>query len=275
MLIDWFTVGAQTLNFVILVWLLQHFLYKPILNAIDAREESIAAELADAAAKRAEAQTERDDFKRKNEEFDRQRATLWREATEAASAERQKLLDQARKAAADATLKQQEALRAEVRNQQRALSLRVRQEVYAIAQGALTDLAEVSLEARMVDVFVRRLLTLTGKDKDQLASALATSAGPVIVRTTFDLPKAQRASIEAAVKEALSPQAQVAFETTPDLISGIALSAGGHKLSWNIADYLASLEQGVDDLLKEQERPESQRAQVFKLEPDGALSHDR
>jgi len=48
MLIDWFTVGAQIVNFLILVWLLKHFLYKPILDAIDAREKKIAAELADA-----------------------------------------------------------------------------------------------------------------------------------------------------------------------------------------------------------------------------------
>ena len=52
MLIDWFTVGAQLLNFLILVWLLKRFLYKPILGAIDIRERRIAAELADAAAKR-------------------------------------------------------------------------------------------------------------------------------------------------------------------------------------------------------------------------------
>ena len=56
MLIDWFTVGAQTLNFLILVWLLKRFLYKPILNAIDAREKRIAAELADADVKKAEAE---------------------------------------------------------------------------------------------------------------------------------------------------------------------------------------------------------------------------
>jgi len=62
MLIDWFTVGAQVLNFLILVWLLKHFLYKPILNAIDAREKRIASELADADAKKSEAQKERDDF---------------------------------------------------------------------------------------------------------------------------------------------------------------------------------------------------------------------
>jgi F-type H+-transporting ATPase subunit b len=52
MLIDWFTVGAQALNFLILVWLLKRFLYKPILHAIDEREKRIAAELADADAKR-------------------------------------------------------------------------------------------------------------------------------------------------------------------------------------------------------------------------------
>ena len=52
MLIDWFTVGAQALNFIILVWLLKRFLYKPILNAVDAREKRIAAELADATKKR-------------------------------------------------------------------------------------------------------------------------------------------------------------------------------------------------------------------------------
>ena len=44
MLIDGFTVGAQVLNFLILVWLMKRFLYQPILDAIDAREQRIAAE---------------------------------------------------------------------------------------------------------------------------------------------------------------------------------------------------------------------------------------
>ena len=99
MLIDWFTVGAQALNFVILVWLMRRFLYKPILDAIDAREKKIAAELADAAAKKAEAKKERDEFQHKNEEFDQQRAALLSKATDEAKAERQRLLDEARKAA--------------------------------------------------------------------------------------------------------------------------------------------------------------------------------
>ena len=72
--INWFTVIAQIINFLILVWLLKRFLYKPVLNAIDEREKKIAAQLSDAETKKAEAQKERDVFEQKNEAFDKERA---------------------------------------------------------------------------------------------------------------------------------------------------------------------------------------------------------
>src|ERR1019366_2552120 len=134
MLIDWFTIGAQALNFLILVWLLKHFLYKPILNAIDAREKKVAAELADAAAKKAEAQKDRDDFEHKNEEFDQQRAALLSKATDQANAERQRLLDEARKAADAASAKRQEALQAEAHHLNQAIGQRAQKEVFDIAR---------------------------------------------------------------------------------------------------------------------------------------------
>ena len=95
MLFDWFTVGAQALNFLILVFLMRRFLYKPILHAIDEREKRIAAELANADAKMAEAQKERDDYQQKNEELDQQRAALLAQATDEARIERQRLLHEA------------------------------------------------------------------------------------------------------------------------------------------------------------------------------------
>ena len=97
MLIDWFTVVAQAVNFIILVWLLKHFLYKPILDAIDAREKRIEMELAAADAKKAEALKERDTFLRKNEAFDEQRAALLSAAETEANVERRRLLDEARR----------------------------------------------------------------------------------------------------------------------------------------------------------------------------------
>jgi F-type H+-transporting ATPase subunit b len=62
MKINWFTVIAQIINFFVLVWLLRRFLYKPVLKAIDERENKIASELKDAKAKETEAKKEQAEF---------------------------------------------------------------------------------------------------------------------------------------------------------------------------------------------------------------------
>lgn len=162
MLIDWFTVIAQALNFLILVWLMRRFLYNPILHALDEREKRILAELADAAAKQTEAQTQRDEFQHKNEEFVRQRAALLNQATEDAKAEGQRLLDEARQAADALSAKRQETLRNDAHHLNQAISRRTQQEVFAIARKVLTDLATTSLEERIGEVFIRRLQGMDG-----------------------------------------------------------------------------------------------------------------
>ena len=227
MLIDWFTVGAQALNFIILVWLLKRYLYKPILNAVDTREKRIAAQLADADAKRADAQKERDAFEHKNADFDQQRAGLLSKAKQEASAERQRLLDEARAAADALSAGRQEALRSDAVNLDQAIRRQTQQEVFAIARKALADLASASLEARMSEVFTQRLRSMDSKAKEGFAKALATAPQPALVRSVFDLPEAQRAAIQQTANEVFSTDVQLRFETSPDLISGIELSASG------------------------------------------------
>lgn len=252
MLIDWFTVLAQTFNFLILVWLLKHFLYRPILDAIAAREQRIAAELADAAAKKAAAQTERDEFKRKNDEFNRQRASLLSATTAEVAAERQRLFDAARKDADNLRNKQQEALRNEYQSLHAEIARRTQAEVFAIARKTLADLAGTNLEAQMTDSFVQRLHGLDVAEKNKLASLLPSPAAPALVRSAFELPPAQRALIASAVEEILATTVAFRFETDPDLISGIELSMQGQKIAWSIADYLAALDKSVSELLKTQ-----------------------
>ena len=255
MLIDWFTVIAQAVNFVILMWLLKRFLYGPILSAIDAREQRIAAELADADSKKAEAQRERDQFQKKNQEFEQQRAALLSQATGEAKAERARLLDQARQAADAMRARQEEALRIEQQSLSEALSHRARDEVFAIARKALADLAGATLEERMTEVFLRRLRGLDKAGIARMKSTLEASSSPRLVRTAFILPPAQRAAIEAVVKDTLGSETPVQFATAPDLVSGIEISANGQKLAWTIADYLTSLGKGVDELLKTPPKP--------------------
>src|ERR1039458_3231509 len=250
MLIDWFTVGAQVLNFLILVWLLKHFLYKPILNAIDAREKRIAAELADADAKKTEAQKERDDFQNKNKVFDEQRSALLGKVADEAKVERERLLDEARKAAESLRAAQATALRNDQKRLGSEITRLAKDEVFGIARKTLADLATVSLEERMGEVFTRRLREMDGKAKELLGTALKTSSEPAPVRSAFDIGTEQKAAIQNALNETFSAEIRIRFETSPDLISGIELTTNGQKVAWSIADYLASLEKGVDELLR-------------------------
>lgn len=255
MLIDWFTVGAQALNFLILVWLMKRFLYKPILNAIDAREERIAAELANADATRDAAEKERDKFQQKNKEFDQQHSLLLNRATEEVATERQRLLDEARATANDLRNKRREALRREQQSLAGEIIRKTRKEVFAIARKTLTDLAGASLEERMSDVFKGRVRELSGEAKTDFANALSSLSAPALVRSTFKLPAAQRESIRLALKETFAADIKLSFETAPAVISGIELSANGHKVGWSIAEYLTSLERSVDELLREPSPP--------------------
>lgn len=257
MLIDWFTIAAQVLNFLILVWLMKRFLYKPILHAIDAREQRIARELADADAKKAEAQKENETFKRKNDEFDRQRDALLNQATDEAHAERQRLLDEARQAAEALRAKRQDAMEREQQILHDEITRRTRKEVFAIARKTLTDLAGASLEERISEVFRRRLGELDGEAREDFAKILKTSSDPVLVRSAFELPAEQRAAIQQALNETFAADIHLRFETAPDVISGIELTANGRKVAWSIADYLTSLEKSVAELLKEQSKPKT------------------
>ena len=254
MLVDWFTVGAQALNFLILVWLLKRFLYKPILAAIDSREKRIAKQLADADGKQAEAQKQRDEFQHKNQEFDGQRAALLSQATDAANAERLRLIESARQAADAVSTKRQQALISDSQNLDQAIRLRAQTEVFAISRQVLTDLATTSLEERMVDVFTGRLRGMDAKAKAVLADALKTAPEPALVRSTFDLAADQRGAIQNALNEAFAADVHIRFQTAPELIAGIELLSNGQKLTWSIAGYLSSLERNVEDLLRNQNK---------------------
>jgi F-type H+-transporting ATPase subunit b len=255
MLINWFTVGAQILNFLILVWLLKRFLYKPILGAIDAREKRIAAELADADAKKAEAQKERDDFQAKNKTFDEQRASLLAKAEGEAKTERERLLADAKKEADDLRARQDATMRNDRARLVGEIARLASEEVFEVARKALSDLATVSLEERIGEVFTRRLREMDAKSKADLGGALRTSADPAVVRSTFDLGPVQRAAIQNALNEDFSANVAVRFETAKDTVCGIELTANGQKVAWSIAGYLASLEEKAGALLDSQSAP--------------------
>ncbi|MCL4745261.1 MAG: F0F1 ATP synthase subunit delta [Burkholderiaceae bacterium] len=256
MLIDWFTVAAQLLNFIILVWLMKRFLYQPVLDAIAAREQKIAAQLADAAATKAEAHKQQDEFQRKNQAFDEQRAELLRQARNAAKAERERLQLEAREAADAASAQRAKTLLTEAQHLHAEIARHTQQQVFDIARRVLGDLAGVSLEQRMCEVFVQRLQALEGPALASLGAALeaVSDAEPALLRSAFELPPPQHAAIHAALEELFGKPIALKFETNPELVGGFELSAQGQKLAWSISDYLGALSSGLEERLAVKER---------------------
>jgi F-type H+-transporting ATPase subunit b len=244
MLIDWFTVSAQVLNFLILVWLMKRYLYRPILNAIDEREQKFADELMIVDKKKADAQRESDEFQRKNDEFEEQRTALLTKATAEAKATSQRLLEEEKKTAADLNLKRQEALKKQEQDLQQTIAIRIQQEVFSMTRKALKDLANSDLEERMMDVFMKRLNELTAENKKQLLPTDSKLDDPMVIRTNSKLSPEQRNAIQTAIQKSLGTPAQIQFENSSDF-TGIELTANGQKLGWNTAEYLGALESSV------------------------------
>jgi F-type H+-transporting ATPase subunit b len=249
MLIDWFTVGAQLLNFAVLVWLMKRFLYQPVLDAIAAREEKIATELADAAATKAEAHRQQDEFSAKIQAFNEQRATLLSQAKDAAKVAGEQLQLEAREAADAARAQRDKALRSDAQQLQAELRRLTQQQVFEISRRVLGDLAGVALEQRACEVFIERLQALEGDALATLGTACkaVTAAEPALLRSAFELPAPQQAAIAAALQAAVRQAVPLKFEVVPEQVSGIELSAAGQQLAWSIADYLAALSLGLDE----------------------------
>lgn len=252
MKIDWFTVAAQALNFILLVWMMRRFLYKPILNVIDEREKRIAAELENAEKKQADAKIEQYKFQQKNEEFDLHRTDLFGKAKDEAQTLHRKLLDEARTTAEMLRSKQRESLRNETNSLHQEIVRRTQQEVFAIARKTLMDLADVNLEELVSAVLVTRLAEMGDQAKAEVA-AMKDATDSVLVRSAFDLPPKQRAAIQNSLNETFSAEINLQFETAPSLIAGIELNVNGYKVAWSIAEYLASMENSIDAILEENE----------------------
>src|SRR5690554_5657252 len=137
--IDWFTVIAQIINFLILVWLLKRFLYQPILDAVDNREKKITAQLTEAETKKEQALKERDLFQQKNTDFDLERVSKMDQIRKEAEEEKQRLFAEARKESMALRSQYQASMKQETEQMTELMKRKMQNEVFAIAHKTLDD----------------------------------------------------------------------------------------------------------------------------------------
>ncbi|GJQ58975.1 MAG: F0F1 ATP synthase subunit B [Candidatus Scalindua sp. AMX11] len=239
-MIDWFTVCAQIVNFLILVYLLKRFLYGPIIAAIDKREEKISARIKEVEQKHLAAEEEINLYRKKNEDFERQRAEMSAQMKEETGVQKNELLEKARQEIDDIKTRWNESVMRERDVFLRDLRRRVIDQVYAITREALADLAATDIEQHIVNVLIKKIKEANG---EKVTQTLRNSPTGITIATSFELPGEQRQTISEAVREFLVENRDVKFIVSKDIICGIELKGNGYVIGWNLEGYLNSLEE--------------------------------
>ena len=261
MQIDWLTVGAQLVNFLVLVWLLQRFLYGPITRAMARREERIEGRLREARESREAAEAEAERLRERQEELDRQREEFLDEARAEAKALRERLEQEARDEVDEARSGWRRQVEAERADFLRELRRRTAAHVHELARTALAELADAELEERVAARFRESLRELVPDRARKMAEAARGESGTVRIESALELSPGMRGQLTRAVHEHLGEDLETDHARAEDLVLGIRLRAGAQVLEWSLSSYLARVESAVAEKLDEaRPAPEEQAA---------------
>ena len=251
-MIDWFTVIAQVVNFLILIFLLKRFLYKPIVDAMNRREEKIASDLESAEKKRKEAEREVETYRGMKLELEEKREEMLSQARKEAEAHRKELKEKVRGEVDRVQARWLDAIEREKEAFLQDLRRRADRQVYSIARRVLADLADTEVERRMVDVFIERIPSLEEGKKKTIEEAMGKGDRKAVVSSVFEIPAGARQRITRALRKHIGDGIDVDFRTSPGMIAGIELKVRGYKIAWSVDDYLESLESDIVEALEQE-----------------------
>lgn len=249
MQIDWLTVAAQIVNFLVLIWLLQRFLYGPITRAMQRREAGIAQRLADARSAHEEAEAEAQRLRGMQDELEQSR---------------QHEMELARRKAEDLRAVLEQEIRDEMRQKQKAwfehlederaeliksLNKRFARHATDMIGQILSDFADAEIGDQLAAGFAERLRGIDDAEKRALTGAAGGMDELALVETGIDLSPTARGRITRAIHDDLVDGLKVDYRRADDVLLGIRLTIGGHTVEWSAARYLDRFQRLVGEAL--------------------------
>ena len=248
MQIDWVTVAAQIVNFLVLVWLLQRVLYRPLTRALKAREDEVSRSLREAESARETARTEAEAHRHALHELEDTRSARLAAVEQEAAGLRAEMTEKARGELA----KRRAAWQAQLEDEKSAFLDRLRRRAgeafVTLARRALADMADEDLADRIAHVFARRLSALDPEEQKHLKSAAGREEAPLILSSFPLLPEA-RTLVAEVVARVVERDVEIDFREEPGLECGVVLAIGSRHVGWTLGEHLDALEDDVARLL--------------------------
>jgi F-type H+-transporting ATPase subunit b len=235
---DWTTFLFEIVNFLILIWILQRFLYRPVQAVIRRRQEAIAHTLSEARDAQAEAERVRQQYENRLATWEREKADARARLAEEIESER------TRRMATLQTELAREQERRRVLEARRAEDARRRSEEEAMNRAAvfgarlLTRVVTPDLEARIVEVFLEDLRKLPAETCEPLRAACREDGAHITVTSAYPLGADQRSRLIAALGELADGGVVCEFVEDPALLGGVQVGIGPWVLRANLRDEL-------------------------------------
>lgn len=230
--LDWSSFALEVINFLILIWILTHYFYRPVATVIERRRQAIQTRLRDADDVQAKAATLQRQYETRLAEWEaekRQQREVWISELTAEKARQMEAFHQTLAAERQqAEVLDQRRLRArEAELEQIALGLAGR-----FAAKMLERVAGPELEARLVDLFID---DLSGVSQDQW-DLVGEAPGEALVCSAFPLDEGDRARLQQALAARMSRSLGFRFVVDPALIAGLRFELGPLSLGANVRD---------------------------------------
>jgi F-type H+-transporting ATPase subunit b len=235
---DWTTFALEALNFLVLVWLLKRFFYRPVLAMIEARRAATAKTIADAEAVRREAEALKSEYQTHLAEVDKERATAKARLDEDIAAELARRL-----VALEAEIGE-ERTRREARDARERSELELAMERQAMAIAArfatrlLERLAGPELEAKLTDLALSELDAQASDKLEALRTALREPGVSINVVSAYPLDEARRAAFTRTLGRLAGRALAPKFAEDTALKAGVCIMAGSWVLMANLRDEL-------------------------------------
>lgn len=219
---DWWTLALQTVNALVLIWILARFFFRPVVNIIAKRQEEANKLLADAAAAREKAADARADADKAGAEISAARDRLFAEARSSAQTEKANLLAQSSQEIAKLHSEAEAAIARDRAAAEQAIIARASELSVEIAQRLLGRLPSKVVLSAFLDGLCGALSALSSEARESLASAAAAGHAIEIV-TAMPLSEEEARHVGDALTAAFGSEPPFAFRTDPALIAGIEL----------------------------------------------------
>jgi F-type H+-transporting ATPase subunit b len=238
MTLDWSTFLLEILNFLVLVWLLKRFLYRPVLEVIEQRKTRVEKALQDAQAAQAQAQALREQHESRLADWQKQQEHARAQLHTEIEAERQTQMEALRASLQD----ERERRKLLQTRQEAALASQVQSQALlqagAFAGRLLARVAGPEAEARLAAMLIEALARLPEARVAEVRRAVAEQPGPVRVTSAYPLPEETRAALAAALERLLTQRPQLEFGEDEKLVAGLRVAIGPWVLRASVQDEL-------------------------------------